>query len=162
MYTLYVHYMCMYVYTHTIYRKSPTYETSSCELSKLCKRVHRHQALWHGSLPSIPCCWRSLSPTISHLLSLLQSGTILAQCRPLDASCWTVLLYFSRYYTVRFKMCFLFVFCIFSCKEYYKTTTVQYHIADCISWVPRLTLLGFAYKQIGLNECALRMQLASM
>ena len=27
------------------------------------------------------------------------------------------------------------------CEKYYKPATVQYHIADCISWVPRLTLL---------------------
>ena len=27
------------------------------------------------------------------------------------------------------------------CEKYYEPTTVQYHIADCVSWVPRLTLL---------------------
>ena len=27
------------------------------------------------------------------------------------------------------------------CEMYYKPTTVQYYIADCVSWVPRLTLL---------------------
>ena len=27
------------------------------------------------------------------------------------------------------------------CEKYYKHITVQYYIADCISWVPRLTLL---------------------
>ena len=25
--------------------------------------------------------------------------------------------------------------------KYYKPITVQYHIANCVSWVPRLTLL---------------------
>ena len=27
------------------------------------------------------------------------------------------------------------------CEKCYKPTTVQYYIADCVSWVPRLTLL---------------------
>ena len=26
------------------------------------------------------------------------------------------------------------------CEKYYKLITVQYYIADCVSWVPRLTL----------------------
>ena len=51
-----------------------------------------------------------------------------------------VLLYFSRYCTVRLKM---FIFCLFFmyylCKKYYKPITVQYYIADCVYWVPRLT-----------------------
>ena len=27
------------------------------------------------------------------------------------------------------------------CEKYHKPITVQYYIADCVSWVPRLTLL---------------------
>ena len=27
------------------------------------------------------------------------------------------------------------------CEKYYKPITVRYSIADCVSWVPRLTLL---------------------
>ena len=27
------------------------------------------------------------------------------------------------------------------CEEYYKLIIVQHYIADCVSWVPRLTLL---------------------
>ena len=27
------------------------------------------------------------------------------------------------------------------CEKYYKSVTVQYYIADGVSWVPRLTLL---------------------
>ena len=27
------------------------------------------------------------------------------------------------------------------CEKYYKPIIVQYYIADCVSWVPRLTLL---------------------
>ena len=32
------------------------------------------------------------------------------------------------------------------CEKYYKPITVQYYIADCVSWVPRLTLLDLANK----------------
>ena len=28
------------------------------------------------------------------------------------------------------------------CGKYYKPIVVQYYMADCVSWVPRLTLLG--------------------
>ena len=28
------------------------------------------------------------------------------------------------------------------CEKYYKSITVQYYVADCVSWVPRLTLFG--------------------
>ena len=38
-----------------------------------------------------------------------------------------------------------FIFCLFFmhylCEKYYKPITVQYYMADCVSWVPRLTLL---------------------
>ena len=27
------------------------------------------------------------------------------------------------------------------CEKYYKPVTVQYYIADCVRWVPKLTLL---------------------
>ena len=156
---LYVHHMC--THTHTIYRKSPTYKTSSCKLSKMGTCLPSASGAVKVQPVLRPRRWRPFSPTISCLPSLLQSGTVLAQCRPLEASCWTVLRYFSRYYTLRFTMWFWF-FIYFSCKEYSKTTTVQYYITDCFSWVHRLTLLDFVYKQIGLNECALRTQLVSM
>ena len=59
----------------------------------------------------------------------------------------------SRYCTVRLKM-FMFAFYVWLCGKYYKPVTVQYYIADCVSWVPRLTLLdswkNWTYK------CALR------
>ena len=162
---LYVHHMCIHTHihtrAHTIYRKSPTYKTSSCELSKTGTCLPSASGAVKLQPALRPRCWRPFSLTISRLPSLLQSGTVLAQCRPLEASCWTVLQYFTRYYTLRFTMWF-WLFIYFSCKEYSKTTTVQYYIADCFSWVHRLTLLDFVYKQIGLSECALRTQLVSM
>ena len=50
----------------------------------------------------------------------------------------------SRYCTVRLKMFYflcLFSMYIYLCEKYDKPITVQYYIADCVSWVPRLTLL---------------------
>ena len=32
------------------------------------------------------------------------------------------------------------------CEKYCKLITVQYYIADCVSWVPRLTLLDLTNK----------------
>ena len=39
------------------------------------------------------------------------------------------------------------------CEKYYKPITVQYYIADCVSWVPRITLLDLA--KIGLTNTLL-------
>ena len=40
------------------------------------------------------------------------------------------------------------------CEKYHKPITVQYYIADCVSWVPGLTF--WTYDQTGLNECTLK------
>ena len=91
------------------------------------------------------------------------SSCLFTRCQPLYASCYTVLLYFSRYCTVRVKM---FIFCIclffmyFLCEKYYKPITVQYYIADCVSWVPRLTLLDLQTNWT--YEHALKMELVHM
>ena len=44
--------------------------------------------------------------------------------------------------TVRLN-CFVLCVCVFThlCEKHHKPTSVQYSIADCVSWVPRLTLL---------------------
>ena len=81
----------------------------------------------HLLLPGI----LQLSVCISHL-SLLQSVTLPA-CS-FNASCCTVL------FKVKcFQFC-VFVFYVLFCEMYYKLI-VQYSIANCASWVPRLTLL---------------------
>ena len=70
------------------------------------------------------------------------SSCLFTWCQFLHASCGMVLLYFSRYCTVRLKM-FYFV-CFFNVLfvwKYYKPAIVQYYIAYCVSWVPKLTLL---------------------
>ena len=46
------------------------------------------------------------------------------------------------------------------CEKYYKPIAVQYYIANCVSWVPRLTLVD-----LGTNwtyKCTLRTELAHM
>lgn len=61
----------------------------------------------------------------------------------LYANCCTVLLYLSRYGTVRLIMLSLFSMCRLLVWKllYYKPFIVQYCIADRVTWVPRLTLL---------------------
>ena len=59
---------------------------------------------------------------------------------PLGKPCCTVLLYFSRYSTIRLKMS-IFVFYVLFVWKYYEPLTVKYYVVSCASWVPRLTLL---------------------
>ena len=60
---------------------------------------------------------------------------------------------FSRYCTVRLKMfsflCLFFMY--YLCERYCKPITMQYHIANCVSWVPKLTLLVLGTNQT--QEC---------
>ena len=42
-------------------------------------------------------------------------------------------------------VCFFF-FTYYLCEKSYKLITVQYYIADCVSWAPRLTLLDLTNK----------------
>ena len=71
----------------------------------------------------------------------------------MNASCGTILLYFSRRCTVRLKMfsflCSFFTYCL--CEKYHKPITRQRYIANCVSWVPRLTLVN---KQLNLRMCS--------
>ena len=58
---------------------------------------------------------------------------------------------------------FIFCACFFMdylCEKYYKPITVQYYIADCVSWVPRLTLLD-SWKKWA-DKHALQMELICM
>ena len=86
----------------------------------------------------------SLPPPVSN------SSCLFTQCPPLYASCCTVttvlfkVLYCKMYCTVLKNVFFIFCVCFFMYhlyEKYYKPITVEYNIADCISWVPRLTLL---------------------
>ena len=53
-------------------------------------------------------------------------------------------------------LCLFFMY--YLCEKYYKPITVQSCGANCVSWVPRLTLLDLKNK-IGLNERALGTEL---
>ena len=44
------------------------------------------------------------------------------------------------------------------CGKYCRAITVQYHVADCVSWVPRLTLLDLQ-EQIRLANLLLKWNL---
>ena len=81
--------------------------TRTCAINIRCECNH--------SLSSTSCCWGSFSSTISRLLCPLhQSGTLPGgsiNASPCMPTVVTVLLYFSRYCTIRLKMFyFLFVF----------------------------------------------------
>ena len=77
------------------------------------------------------------------------SSGLLNQCQPLYAN-YCISLYFSRYYAVRSNMSSLFSLCLvlmcYLCEKCYKPIIVQYCIADCLSQVPRLTLLDLTNK----------------
>ena len=115
-----------------------------------CGYAFHHHHTWCSLSPIY--CWWLFNSKIFHLLSLLQPLTLLA-CS-LDASpCMpAIVLYYWTFpgtvvstvqYMVRLKMFSLFLFLIYCLREkYYKTITVKYYIADCVSWVPRLTLLN--------------------
>ena len=45
----------------------------------------------------------------------------------------------------------------YSCEKYFKPITIQYYTADCVSWVPRLTLLDL--RKNWTYERALRTEL---
>ena len=60
-----------------------------------------------------------------------------------------VVLYYCTFQVLYCKIknvFFIFCVCLFVmyylCVKFYKPVTVQYCITDCISWVPRLTLLN--------------------
>ena len=82
---------------------------------------------------------------------LCNSSCLFTGCQPLDAICCMVLLDFSRYFTVRLEMfslffvCFLCIICL--------TVLLQYCVASCVSWIPRLTLLDLMNK-VGLRTCS--------
>ena len=73
-------------------------------------------------------------------------------CQPLY--CTTVLFKVPYYMIKMFIFCVCLFFMYFLCEKYYRPITVQYYIADCVGWVPRLR-----FEQIGLNEHALGREL---
>ena len=58
----------------------------------------------------------------------------------------TTILFKVLYHKIKNVLFFVFVFMYYLCEKYYKPITVQYYIANCISWIPRLTLLDLMNK----------------
>ena len=49
-----------------------------------------------------------------------------------------------------FSLFFMFVFMYYLCEKYHKPIMVHDCIADCLSWVPRLTLLNLT-REMGVS-----------
>ena len=134
-------------------RQSPTHEPSNCKLSKtqMClwfqqgarTRAASIRREWHCSWPSVFCCWRPFSSAISHLRSLLHQELFWpVHSMPAPVSrllLW--LLYFYRSCKIKNVFLILFDFYVLLMWKILKPITVQYYIADGVSWVPGLTLL---------------------
>ena len=140
-----------------LYVTSPTYELSCYELSKMWTYVHMEVSLhvWHtlshAACPPFPNAYDpsalpsfTSSPSSSQQLFLPFSLMPAPICQ---------LLYYTFQSTVLLRLKMFALFCFFFlmyylCEKYYKPNIVQYYIASCVSWVPRLTLLH--YEWIGL------------
>ena len=94
------------------------------------------------------------------------SSCLYTSCQPLYVSCHSVLLYFSRYCTIRLKSCFIFLFfmclcaflCVcFSCIICVKSilNLLQYSTMKSIVLVGYLGQLCWTYKQTGLTNTLL-------
>ena len=105
------------------------------------KRVfHQCQAEWHCSFPSVSCCWLSFSSPTSQLLSLLQSF-LPVRCQPLYTSCCTTVVFKVLSCKVKNVLFLCLSLCIICVKAIINLLQCSIYIPDCISWVPRLTLL---------------------
>ena len=114
--------------------KSPTCKPSSCRLSKMWE--------WNGNFSSISYCWQPFCSIISHLLSLRSLSSVHLMPAPVYKLLYCTTAHFKGC-AVRLKMFslfFVFFYVLFAWK-YFKPITVQYYTANCVSWVPGLTLL---------------------
>ena len=128
-----------------IYCESPTYEPSSCELSKMQMCVHMSSHV--SPIMQLALCLLLLMILqLYHLppplpSPLINSSFLFTRYQSLYASCCTVL--FRVLYCEIKNVVFIFCICFFMyclCEKYYKLIIVQYCTANCVSWVPRLTL----------------------
>ena len=73
------------------------------------------------------------------------SSCLFTPCQPVCAIWYyTTVLFkvlYSRIKNVLVFVCFLMYYL---CEKHYRPIIVQYYMADCISWVPRLALLGLS------------------
>lgn len=92
----------------------------------------------------ISCCWGSFSSTIHHFPPPSPSQELLLVHYLPAPVC--PLLYSIKVLYCKIKNASLFFVCSFFMyylyEKYYKPITVKYYLANCASWVPRLTLLS--------------------
>ena len=81
----------------------------------------------------------SFSPSSSRYLFLPVHWIPVPVCQLLY--CTTVLFKVLYCQIKMFSSFFVLAFMCYLWEKYYKPTTVQCHVANCVSWVPRLTLL---------------------
>ena len=140
------------------YSTFPTYESSSCELSKMrtCVRVSNHVKFVHVSCVHCHVYESSTSGCAfvyftvqdcieySSTVSLFQAQDVRSMHKSSSDVAGTNVLFKVLYFKMKnvfliFCVCLLLMY--YLCEKYYKPIPVQYYIADCVSWVPRLTLL---------------------
>ena len=140
------------------YSKFLTYEPLSCTLSKMWTCIPsdvREIAAYPRSPvaegPSALPSSHSLHPPVS--ISSYLSTQCQPVCQPLGC---TTVLFKPLYCKIKDAFC---VFCSLHiiCVKSYKSTTVQYYIASCVSWIPRITLLDL--QMYWTYDRALRMEL---
>ena len=99
-----------------------------------------------------------LPPPSPHLQSVTLPACSLNASPRLPAVALYYCAFQGMYYKIKNTLFFLgFIFMYYLCEKYYKPTTVQYYIVNCVSWVPRLTLLDLQTNWS--YECTLRMEL---
>ena len=73
-----------------------------------------------------------------------------SKCKSSNVVAGTTVLFKVLYCKIKnifFTFCVCSFFTYYLCEKYYKPITVQYSIANCVSWVPRLTLLDLQTNQ---------------
>ena len=125
-------------FPYVLLHKSPTYEPSRCELSKMwaCVRMSNHKWV-HVRGVHCQMCEPSTSLLLLMLLQLCplpallpppvsNSSCLFIPCQALCSSDCTRLLFFSRYCIAKLKLSSIFVFAFmhYLCGKYYKPITV--------------------------------------
>ena len=149
---------------HGTSSKPPTSEPPSGELSKMrtcdLTRNPGSSLIWCARPPvRAPCRWLCFVhfavryPT--RCIFILSPGRPEASVK--QRWCKQYYCTFQRTIYYKIKKCLFFprlFFMCHLCEKFYKPITVLYCIADCVSWVPRLTLLDLTNK-LGLLPNAL-------
>ena len=139
---------------------------------QLCKLVHRSGVYCHMHTSSTSGCvfvyfTAQSTECVQSTHRVCKEYIFISNPACLEASIKAIVMQLVLYctfpgsvYQIK-NVFFIFCVCLFSiyylCEKYYKPITVQYHIANCVSWAPRLTLqdlqTNWTYKH------ALRMEL---